>query len=528
MNTLRLLLLEHGPGDAELACNALRHYGYEADLTRATGIEDLHAALRRGADLIVADYSLVVDDGYALLEIARDLSPALPFIVLADARDEKGAIETLRRGATDYFLRECPYRLGPSVARALRAARERTDHERAEAELNRAKEIAEAASRAKDQFLATLSHELRTPLTPALASISALEEMQGMPDTAHLLIDIIRRNIELESHLIDDLLDLTRIAKGKLRLNIKPADIHLLVKHVIENCGADVEKKSLRIETALRATCEYVMADHARLQQIIWNLLSNAIKFTPPGGTITVRTRDDAAERLALEVSDDGIGIDASVLPRIFDAFEQGHDFAARRSEGLGLGLAITKALVDLHDGCLIATSDGIGQGSTFHLELPAARAAALPVEQRPRVARSRDDSGIRILIVDDHEDTRRVIQMLLERRGYTTLTAKSVGTALDVAASNNFDLLISDIGLPDGTGIDLLRALTADGRYVRAIALSGYGMEEDIRRSKAAGFFEHLTKPVSIKKLQDVIDELTEDMMRKKEEEKEEEVLEG
>jgi PAS domain S-box-containing protein len=371
--------------------------------------------------------------------------------------------------------------------------------------LEQAKESAEAANRSKDQFLAVLSHELRTPLNPVLAAVQALEEEPDFsPEVRHML-KIIGRNVELEARLIDDLLDLTRIAQGKLRLNIDAVDVHSLLGSVIEICTPDIHNKNLQIVLDLQSTRYHVMGDSARLQQVFWNLIKNSIKFTPTGGRIMIRSAN-VDSRIQIEISDTGIGIDEELLPRIFDAFEQGGQHVTRTFGGLGLGLAISRTLVDVHGGTISAASPGSGHGATFSVELETC-------DGEPERSNGQDDAeentadnlGVRILIVEDNTDTNRLMQYLLERQGFGVQTAHSIQSALEAAGAHDFDLVISDIGLPDGSGIDLIRTLRMKSA-IKGIAVSGYGMEDDIRRSMEAGFSEHLTKPINFRQLKAAI----------------------
>jgi PAS domain S-box-containing protein len=400
-----------------------------------------------------------------------------------------------------------------------------TDRKRHQRELAQAKEAAEAANRSKDQFLAVLSHELRTPLTPVLMAVQAMQE-DGVPEELRGMLAMIRRNVELEARLIDDLLDLTRIAKGKLQLHLEMIDAHDLITSALEICKGEIEHKGLVVSVELTARRHVVYADSARLQQVFWNLINNAVKFTPAGGALTIRSHDEE-ERLVAEVSDSGIGIDADTLPRIFDAFEQGEGTITRRFGGLGLGLAICRALMRMHWGQIHASSAGKGKGATFTIKLaghaPATVVRGAPVVTAAKTAQPRVKAGAvpapvaataaapdrtpcRVLMVDDHEDTRAAMKKLLERSGYHVTTADSVQGAIAGAAGElPIDILISDIGLPDGSGLEIMRHFRhrgGGGQPVRGIALSGFGMEEDIRRSREAGFEHHLTKPVTFDRL--------------------------
>jgi signal transduction histidine kinase len=360
---------------------------------------------------------------------------------------------------------------------------------------------AERASEAKDRFLAMLSHELRTPLTPVLASVFTLEREKDVPETMHESLQLIRRNVELEARLIDDLLDLTRISKGKVQLSFEVVDAHILLRNALEICQSDIDQKKLELRTDLAASKVYLQADPARLQQIFWNLIKNAVKFTPNGGRLAIRTSNNGNGHFAVEVEDSGCGIDPEMLPTIFHAFEQ-----AGRTQlgGLGLGLAISKALVEAHHGRIAAQSEGRNLGAKFTALFPTCETEVVPESTytSPSVP---ERKSVRLLLVEDHEDTNRSLTRMLRRRGYDVHAASDVRSALEIAMKMHFDVLVSDIGLPDGNGHDLFRKLRAD-REIFGIALSGYGMEEDIRRSGEAGFAHHLVKPVDINKLDAII----------------------
>jgi len=371
-----------------------------------------------------------------------------------------------------------------------------------------------AANEAKDRFLASLSHELRTPLTPVLAVVSALDgDARVHPDLRRPL-DVVRRNVELEARLIDDLLDLTRIVRGKLELHPEVTDARVVVEHTIEICCGGEAAGPPRVVTDLAAEDHRIWADPSRLTQVLWNLLSNAVKFTPADGTITVRScREEGL--LLLQVSDTGIGIEPQVLPHVFDAFEQGRARSPRGGGGLGLGLAISKAIVELHGGRLTAESRGRGQGSTFTVSLPAALpkvdhdTGAIEVAGEP-VAPPPPTAPLHILLVEDHPDTAEAMAELLSLLGYRVTTAANLAEARAAAGAGKFDLLLSDLGLPDGSGLDLMRELARrNGDSLPGIALSGYGMEEDVRQSLEAGFRKHLTKPVTLQALEAAIREV-------------------
>ncbi|HEV8578768.1 MAG TPA: MASE1 domain-containing protein [Thermoanaerobaculia bacterium] len=372
---------------------------------------------------------------------------------------------------------------------------------------------AQAASEAKDRFLASLSHELRTPLTPVLAVVSALEGDERVHPNLRRPLDLVRRNVELEARLIDDLLDLTRIVRGKLELRPEVIDARRVIEHTVEICCRGETAGGLWVVTDLAAEDHRIWADPSRLTQVLWNLLSNAVKFTPAGGTITVRSWNEG-DRLVLQVSDTGVGIDPGALPQVFDAFEQGRARSPRGVGGLGLGLAISKAIVELHGGRLTAESRGRGQGATFTVSLPSSlprvdqETGEIEIAGEPVATPEPAPGPLRILLVEDHADTAEAMAELLSLLGYQVTTASTVAEGLAVASAEKFDLMLSDLGLPDGSGLDLMREL-ASRNGLPGIALSGYGMEDDVRESLEAGFRKHLTKPVTLQQLESAIREV-------------------
>ncbi len=374
-------------------------------------------------------------------------------------------------------------------------------------EAENAKELAENASRAKDHFLSVLSHELRTPLTPVLAAISLMERDATVPPHMREQVEMIRRNVETEARLVDDLLDLTRITRGKLSLHFEVVDAHAVVRNVVAMFNREIEGKGLTVAMSLVARRYFVWADPGRFTQMLLNLLSNAVKFTPQQGTIAVRTSNENGT-LKIEVADSGVGIDQDVLPRLFEPFEQGEQSVSKQFGGLGLGLTIVKSLVEMHKASITATSEGEGKGATFTLRVPSMRAVDRPAP--PLVAAGANTAGrYSVLLVEDHADTRHVLSRLLTSFGCVVTTAASVKEALEAAQRETFDLLVSDLGLPDGSGIDVMRHL-GQRQGVRGIALSGYGQDEDMRRSREAGFETHLTKPVNFQTLYDAIQKKT------------------
>ncbi len=452
------------------------------------------------------------------------------YIAAIHPDDQKIAHETARRvlqpGSNRHY--EIEYRIAPSKpgeerwiaerGRAVldedgRASRfigtflEVTEQKNAEHALRRAKQEAEQANRAKDQFLAMLSHELRTPLTPVLMTIAALRRQPDLAESLQNDLEVLQRNVELEALLIDDLLDLTRIAHGKLQLHNDAVDVHVLLEHALKISAGELEEKQLQITRRLEATEHHAWADAARLQQVFWNLVKNAAKFTALGGRLEISTRNDSEHQIVIEIADNGVGIDPALMPRIFDAFEQGGRDVTSQFGGLGLGLAISKRVIDLLGGTIEAKSAGTGRGATFTIKLKAVQtsmldhSAALPAETSA-------NGSAELLLVEDHPDTARVLQRVLKNAGYSVAHANCVANARELAAQRNFDLVISDVGLPDGSGLELMQFLHSTRGWT-GIALSGFGTAEDVAASAAAGFSAHLTKPVDWPQLRGTIDRL-------------------
>jgi signal transduction histidine kinase len=392
---------------------------------------------------------------------------------------------------------------------ALALAAGVSERRRAEAAIEHQRAAVEAANKTKDNFLAMLSHELRTPLTPVLAALDALESDPPNLEETKASLAMIRRNVELESQLIDDLLDLTRIAKDKLQLNFVALDAHEAITNVSEICKTEARARQIQVHLNLRAGAHFITGDTAKFQQIIWNLLKNAIKFTNDGGEITIVSNNPAPGQLTISVRDNGIGMEKEIMDRIFDPFEQGEQSLQRRFGGLGLGLAISKSLAQAHGGTLVAESEGRGYGSIFIFTLatispPAFRTTA-------PVAAAATARPLRILLVDDHQDTCMALERLLVRRGHLVAATHNMRSAMEAAGRNQFDLLISDIALPDGTGIELMACLRAISG-LRGIAISGFGMNGDIEKSLHAGFAEHLVKPVKLERLEAAIERVMTD----------------
>jgi CheY-like chemotaxis protein len=354
--------------------------------------------------------------------------------------------------------------------------------------------------------LALLSHELRTPLTPALAAASYLAEHEDLLPEFREEVMAICSNVQLESRLIDDLLDLTRITRGKIELRRETVDAHRLLRDALEIARKDMEEKKIDLVMELDATFHHVWADPVRIQQVLWNLINNAVKFTNTGDRITVRT-SSKKKRFSFEIADTGLGIEPEKQHSIFNAADQEEPSITRQFGGLGLGLTISKRLLDLHGGAISVESKGKYMGSLFKVTLDAVRPAVPPSANanRNRAGASR---SLQLLIVDDHADTRHILSRLLSKCGHKVATVDCAQGALQFLNNERFDAVISDIGLSDSSGYELVRE-AKQRQSLKGIALSGFGTEEDVRRSIEAGFDYHLTKPVNFQDLRSLLQKI-------------------
>ncbi|MEJ6480079.1 response regulator [Nostoc punctiforme UO1] len=379
-------------------------------------------------------------------------------------------------------------------------------------------EQAQQANRIKDEFLAVLSHELRSPLNPILGWAKILQTSRQDAAKTQYALETIERNAKLQAQLIEDLLDVSRILQGKLSLNTVPISLTFTIKAALETVRLAAEAKSIQIKTIFAPNVGQVLGDSGRLQQVVWNLISNAIKFTPQGGQVEVRLErieneldTHPSEYTQISVSDTGRGISADFLPYVFDYFRQADGTTTRRFGGLGLGLAIVRHLVELHGGTVQAASPGEGQGATFTVKFPLLAAAKL--NQADTAFHNCSDfnlNGLQALLVDDDRDSREFIAFLLEQYGAQVTEAESAHEALSTLGQAKFDLLISDIGMPDMDGYTLIRQIrkqpSDQGGEIPAIALTAYAGEIDQQLALAAGFQQHISKPIELDVLMQTI----------------------
>lgn len=464
--------------------------------------------------------------GARFLRIERRRAPGLPltsWVALGQRRRFLDHMRGCRRGGggvkteVEMFTRQGeplgpveihssppePSERGPTFRTVLTSLAERREREREVHELAAQRQTAELSSQAKDRFLALLSHELRTPLTPVLAAVSDLEAREGLDPDVRDLVTVIRRNVQDEAHLVDELLDASRVRHGRLAVREDPVNVHTILEEVAQWLGRQGARLNLRTAVVFKAEQVYVRGDALRLRQVLRNLVDNALKFTDPGGRVEIRT-DNRGSQLVILVSDTGQGMERERLLRLFEPFEQVGADPEAKPGGLGLGLAICKGLVEAHQGTIDVKSEGRGRGTTFEIVLPTIEP---PEESAPPPVAASDrrpvpEPGTRVLLVEDHSDTADLLSMLLRKAGYTVCGADRVASAIELLAEEDVDVVLSDLGLPDGSGLDLLRHLRAQGQDVPAVALSGYGARKDVEAAERAGFQAHVTKPVSFDRL--------------------------
>ncbi|MDB9529111.1 response regulator [Oscillatoria sp. CS-180] len=632
VRTPRILILEDDPIDLELIEATLRSGNVQSDTVgvrnRKTFLEQLNS---ESFDLILADYIVPEFTGNLALELAKEVCPEVPFIIVSGVMGEEQAIESLKLGATDYVLKQRIGRLVPSVKRALREREERyergkvaqalretddllraivdaspigiltltrqqrvmtwntaaellyghsaetlvdhllpviSDSERAEFDRcfdqvlanqtvsNRefqhikddgeqvdvsvslaplqddngyvysvvmtatditvrkqieaqrlallqqessAREAAESANRIKDEFLAVLSHELRTPLNAIVGWIQLIQRGDLKPETFQRALDTIERNATAQTQLIEDLLDLSRIVRGQVSLNIQPVNVAELIQSTVESLRPATSAKSIQIDLDLAPNVGEILADPNRLQQVFWNLLSNAIKFTPVSKQITVHM-SVVETQLQVQVIDSGIGISADFLPYVFEHFRQADGSSKRSQGGLGLGLAISRRLVELHGGTIHASSPGLGQGATFMVQLPMRFE-----EQDTEASQSTSEgevslAGVKVMVVDDEADARELLTIILDQWGADVESFSSVAAACQQLERAQPDIVVSDIAMPDEDGycfIERIRSLPNKTlSTIPAIALTAYAREEDRQHALAVGYSAHLSKP--------------------------------
>lgn len=526
LNDARLMVVDDEESLRITTAAILEKEGYTVDVA-SSGNEAVALLANAEYDLVLTDLHMEGGEGIMVLHEIRRNAPFTISVVLTGFASVESAIAALQEGAYDYLVKPCDIetmkhtiRRGVEHRRLMLAEQKaRADLEQLNLDLERriAERTAELtrlnveladANRAKDVFLATLSHELRTPLTPVVGWIKLLRSGNLDSKSIAQALDAIERNAWLQARLIDDLLDTSRIATGKLQFEPRPTDLNTTVKAALETVRAMAASRNIELSVKLSPAMLVVMGEPVRLQQIAWNLISNAIKFTDPGGKVTVRTETHGREARII-ISDSGIGIAPDFLPHVFDRFRQADGSTSRRHGGLGLGLAIADALAKMHGGRLEAHSEGVGKGSTFTFHVGLVAEESVAPEKAESKQRSLKD--LNILVVEDSEDTLTLLSTMFSREGANVIKAASATEALDAASSNPPDIVISDIGMPDVDGYEFLQQLKQipgmDG--VPAIAISGYASDEDRRKALNVGYLTLMPKPINVDILFDFIHDL-------------------
>lgn len=461
---------------------------------------DILAKLRRGERIERYETIRVRKDGEQL-DISLTISPV---------RDSSGRIIGAAKIAHDITARRRAEReLQKRETELAKLAAEREYILQSE---RTARSEAERLSHLKDEFLATLSHELRTPLNVIQGWASLLRDRKTRPEDYQRGLETIERNVRIQGQIVNDLLDMSRIVSGKVHLEIQSFYLHDVVEQSIETVRQSAVAKNIRIQPLLDSRIGLVRGDPNRLQQVLWNLLTNAVKFTPRGGRIQI-VLERVNSHVEISIEDNGIGIRSDFLPHVFDRFRQADPGTSRKFGGLGLGLSIVKSLVELHGGTVRVKSPGENLGSTFIIALPIAHVRSDAVEPNTQPATESLENmelprldGMRVLVVDDEPDGRILIARILEGQGVTCVCAAGAVEALELLTKERFDLLISDIGMPDMNGFELIREVRQlDGSRtgpLPAIALTAYARAEDRQRALLAGFHMHLAKPIEAREL--------------------------
>jgi len=500
--------------------------GYVVD-TASSGDEAIDLMSKEDYDLVLTDLHMEGGDGLSVLNQIRRQAPLTISVVLTGFASVESAIAALQEGAYDYLVKPCDIEsMKHTIRRGVEHRRLMLAEQKARADLQQLNldleqrveertaelkqlnvELADA-NRAKDVFLATLSHELRTPLTPVVGWIKLLRSGTLDEKSVAQALDAIERNAWLQSRLIDDLLDTSRIATGKLHFEPKPTDLNTAVRAAVDTVRASATARNIDLSMTLWPSSLTVMGEPVRLQQIAWNLVSNAIKFTDPGGKVNITTQRDGSQAL-LTVVDTGVGIEPEFLPHVFDRFRQADGSTSRRHGGLGLGLAIADALAKMHSGCLAAESDGVGQGATFSMRMELAQTEKVAPE--PADTKHHSLEGLEVLIVEDSPDTLLLLSTIFRREGANVATASSAAEALSRAIANRPHIIVSDIGMPDVDGYQLLEQLRLLPGLsdVPAVAVSGYASEEDRERALGVGYLALVPKPIDVDVLFSLIHDL-------------------
>ena len=517
MDPLRILLVDDDEVDRLSVKRLFRQAGIEAEIRECAERSAALVAARSGEfDCVLLDYQLPGTDGVELLRELHNSGVSLPVVALTGQGGEDVAVALMKAGAADYLNKNAlsAERLERSVRYAVALHRAEEERRQLLEREHLARLEAQAANRAKDEFLATLSHELRTPLNAIMGWSRLLASGHLDEATSRRAIEIIERNTRHQAQLIEDLLDISRIVTGKLRLEFRAVPLRNICEAVLDSVRPTADARHIAIRYDHQDSNEAVLCDPARLQQVIWNLLSNAIKFTPEGGFVGLSV-GRAADSIVVTVRDSGTGIDPDFLPHVFDRFRQQDPATTRKHGGLGLGLSIVRHLVELHGGTITAASDGRAKGATFVLTLPVAPPRVNDVvmmhsHEEADLNGLPSLAGIRVLVVDNEADARALIAAVLERWGADVTTVGSAAEAIERIQQSRPDVLLSDIAMPGEDGYDLIRQVRAldnpADSPLPAAALTAYATANDRARALLAGYQAHLPKPIEAAELGAVV----------------------
>lgn len=507
---LRILLIDDNPGDRLLALRELRQTYADLQVQEVGEPDQLTAALAAGAfDLVITDYQVRWSNGLQILQAVKARYPDCPVVMFTNSGSEEIAVQGMKQGLSDYVLKgKQLYRLSIAVSESLEKQRLRREFtemvgqlRQSEERLRQQAQQLSEANQLKDEFLAVLSHELRTPLNPILGWIQMIRQGNLASDKLAYALESIERNARLQTQLIDDLLDVSRMLQGKVHLNRAPVDLVSVILAALETVQVAAEAKQIKLTILLEPPGKHVSGDAGRLQQVIWNLLSNAVKFTPTEGEVEVRlTYVDLTAHIT--VRDTGRGIEPTFLPYLFEYFRQADSSTTRNFGGLGLGLSIARNLTELHGGTIHAESPGVNQGATFTLMLPLLPQTTTSAEQPVSRFQAMSLSGVQILAVDDDQDNLDLLKFMLEDAGAQVVAVNSGPVVLEQLAQIQPDVLVCDIGMPEMDGYELLRQVRQRVPHLPAIALTAYAGSANQRQAKAAGFDRHLAKPVELEQL--------------------------
>jgi signal transduction histidine kinase len=509
---IAILLIEDNAADARLIREILQDG--RSSRFHLESAEDLTKGLKRleqgGVEVVLLDLSLPESQGLDSFLRLRDFSPHVPVVVLTGSVDEELGNRAVHLGAQDYLTKG---KLdGQLLGRAIRYAIERG---RIEGELRRRAEQLAEMDRRKDEFLATLAHELRNPLAPIRNSLHILRVSGANRTTDAPMLEMMERQVSHMVRLVDDLLEMSRITRGKIELRKENVDLAAIVRGAVDTSQPLIEAAGHRLMISGPPEPLTLEADPVRLTQAIANLINNAAKYTEPGGRIELTIRPESGHA-RISVRDNGLGIPPEQLPRVFDIFAQVDRTLNRSQGGLGIGLTLARTLIEMHGGRIIAQSEGLGMGSEFIVSLPLCSTYDAKTDGRLRSSPSASPSGSctpprlkRVLVVDDNHDVADSLGMLLRYLGADAQVVYDGPSAIEAVRASRPAVVLLDIGMPGMNGHDVARQLRQEPAFrdLKLIALSGWGQEEDRRRSKAAGFDDHLVKPVDAQMLQAMLD---------------------